>query len=227
MPRTRKGVSQPKSKIQDTRRYFVIASEGADTERIYFEGLQATIDQQNVADRLIKIEFLKRVTEKERAQSSHKSVIKQLDSYKKTYSMDERDELWLVIDRDKQNNPAKNIADIAQNCLQKGYFLALSNPNFEFWLLLHLKDVVTYTPQQLDDFFQNKKANSSKNLLEVELSNLLDGYNKSKYPIEKLLLHVQDAIERAKSLDTNMLDRWIEGKLGTRVYRLVENILKP
>jgi RloB-like protein len=226
MPRVRKGVSAPKSKIKDTRRYFIIASEGADTERIYFEGLQTYIDEQNIKDRQIKIEFLKRETEKARAQSSHKSVIKQLDAYKKTYSLDERDELWLIIDRDKQNNPSKNIADIAQNCLQKGYFLALSNPNFEFWLLLHLKNLEDYTAQQLDDFLQNKKASASKSILEVELSNLLGGYNKSKYAIEKLLPHLQPAIVRAKALDTSVLDRWMEGKLGSRVYRLAEQILK-
>lgn len=37
MPRDIKGVSKRMSKVFDTRRYFVIASEGADTKRIYFE----------------------------------------------------------------------------------------------------------------------------------------------------------------------------------------------
>lgn len=226
MPRERKGVSKPKSKILDTRRYFVIASEGADTERIYFEGLQEFITEQDITDRLIKIEFLARKTEQERSQSSHKKVIKQLDNYKKTYHLDIRDEMWLVIDRDKQNNPTKNIADIAQHCHQKGYFIALSNPNFEFWLLLHLKDLADYTPEQLDDILKNKKANSSKSILETELSNLLNGYNKSKYVVKQLFSYLKYAIERAKSLDENPSERWIEDRLGTRVYRLVENILK-
>jgi RloB-like protein len=225
MPRERKGVSLPKSKVQDTRRYFVVASEGADTERIYFEGLQEKIVEQGTTDRLIKIEFLVRETEQERRQSAHVKVIKQLDTYKKTYRLDERDEMWLVIDRDKQNNPTKNIVQISQLCEQKGYFLAMSNPNFEFWLLLHLKDLADYTLEQLDDFLHNKKTNASKSMLETELSNLLNGYNKSKYQVEKLFILVQDAIQRAKILDTNPTERWIEDKLGTRVYRLVENIL--
>ncbi len=101
MPREVKGVSKPKSKTEDTRRYFVIASEGADTERIYFEGLQDNITEQGILDRLIKIEFLKRQTEKERKKSAHSLVIKELDKYKKTYRLDERDEMWLVVDRDK------------------------------------------------------------------------------------------------------------------------------
>jgi RloB-like protein len=224
MPRERKGVSKPASKIQDTRRYFVIASEGADTERIYFEGLQTQIIEQGILDRLIKIEFLAR-SEPERNQSAHSKVIKALDKYKKTYLLDENDELWLVIDRDKQNNPIKNIAAISQLCEQKGYFMALSNPNFELWLLLHVKDLAAYVPDVLDDFLQNKKVGSSKSMLDTELSKYVSGYNHARYKVEKILLNVEKAIEQAKQLDKNPEDRWIEGKLGTRVYRLVEKIL--
>ncbi|MEI6408961.1 MAG: hypothetical protein WCR52_06245, partial [Bacteroidota bacterium] len=95
MPRGTKGVSLRKSQISDTRRYFVIASEGADTERIYFEGLQKNIIEQGILNKLIKVEFLKR-SESTKSQSAHTSVIKQLDAYKRFYHLDERDELWLV-----------------------------------------------------------------------------------------------------------------------------------
>ena len=227
MPRERKGVSKPKSKIQDTRRYFVIASEGADTERIYFEGLQNRIIEQGILDRLIKIEFLERKTEAERRKSAHKTVLKQLDKYKQTYRLDERDELWLIIDRDKQNNPIKNISDIAQNCGQKGYFLALSNPNFEFWLLLHVKDLAEYSKDELDKLLQNEKVNKSRSIFEKELSDLLGGYNKSKYAVEKLLPFIEKAIKQARDLDINPEERWIEDGLGTRIYLLVEKLTTP
>jgi hypothetical protein len=206
MPRERKGVSKPKSKIRDTRRYFVIASEGAATERIYFEALQEKIIEQGIFDRLIKIEFLTR-TGIERSQSGHSKVIKELDKYKKTYHLDERDEMWLVIDRDQQNNPLKNIAAIAQSCLQKGYYLGLSNPNFELWLLLHLKDLKDYSKEQLEEFLTPKKAAISRSLLEIELADLLGGYNKSKYSAEKFLPHISTAIERAKILDDSAEER--------------------
>ena len=130
----------------------------------------------------------------------------------------------MVIDRDEQNNPVKNIADIAQNCQQKGYFLALSNPNFEFWLLLHLKDLTEYSKTELDNL-PYKNASESKSVLEKELSALLGGYNKSKYGIEKILPFIDKAILQAKHLDTNSEKRWIEDRLGTRVYLLVERII--
>lgn len=224
MPRERKGVSQPPSKTQDTRRYFVVASEGADTERIYFQGLQALLIEKDMLDRLIKIEFLERKTEKERAKSSHKLVLKQLDTYKKTYHLDNRDELWLVIDRDRQNNPIKNITDIAQKCQQKGYFLALSNPKFELWLLLHLKNLTDYSANELTKL-HDKKAGESKSTLDKELTKLLGNYTKTNYDIKKILPFMDKAIHQAKNLDINPEDRWIEDTLGTRVYLLVERII--
>ena len=55
MPRERKGVNSRKSKTDDTRKYFVVASEGADTERIYFEALRDGLIGQGITDKLIKI----------------------------------------------------------------------------------------------------------------------------------------------------------------------------
>ncbi|TAE70294.1 MAG: RloB domain-containing protein [Bacteroidetes bacterium] len=227
MPRERKGISKRKSKIKDTRRYFVIASEGADTERIYFEGL-AKLIIKNGLDRLIKIEFLVRSGESERAKSAHKDIIKQLDTYKKKYRLDEKDELWLVIDRDKQTNKINTFADTAQKCIQKNYFLALSNPNFELWLLLHLKDLNDYSEEKINTLLENKKVeNSHRNALEKELFDLLNEYNKSHYKFEKFESCIPDAIQRAKDLDKNPNERWVENSLGSRVYLLVEKIITP
>lgn len=227
MARERKGISKRKSKIKDTRRYFVIASEGADTERIYFEGLAKLVVNQEL-DRFVKIEFLVRNGENERAKSAHKDIIKQLDAYKKKYRLDEKDELWLVIDRDKQTNKINSLSDTAQKCIQKNYYLALSNPNFELWLLLHLKDLNDYSEEKIDSLLKNEKvSNSSKKALEKELSDILNGYNKSHYDFQNFEIHIPIAIERAKLLDKNPDDRWIEDSLGSRMYILVEKIIEP
>jgi len=225
MPREHKGITRP-NQPKNFKRCFIIASEGADTERLYFEGLAALVVEKRL-DKFVKIEFIKREKEEERTKSSHKEVMKQLDAFKKKFRLDKRDELWLVIDRDKQNNPLKNLAEISQKCSQKNYFLALSNPNFELWLLLHLKDLQEYSEQELEAFFQNKNFNSSKKMLDKELSQLLEGYDKSKYDFKRFEPSIPKAIERAKNLDTVPNERWIEENLGTRVYILVEKILCP
>ena len=46
------------------------------------------------------------------------------------------------------------IKAVAQICHQKkGYYLAVSNPAFELWLLLHLIDCSQLTPQEKADLF--------------------------------------------------------------------------
>ncbi|WP_422451131.1 MULTISPECIES: RloB domain-containing protein [unclassified Endozoicomonas] len=55
--------------------------------------------------------------------------------------MGTHDELCLVIDRDQQAWEEKAISEIAKACDQKQYLLALSNPAFDLWLLLHHLDV--------------------------------------------------------------------------------------
>ncbi len=226
MPRERKGLSKRESKTRDENFYFIIASEGADTERIYFEALRKKILQMGIRYKLIKIEFLSRTSQIERSQSSHIDVIKQLHSYKKTYKIGYNDELWLVIDRDKQTNGINQISAIASDCIKSNYFLALSNPNFEFWLLLHLFDVSLATDEEKADILENRRINSSKKFIENKLSHLLGGYNKSRYDIDTIMSNVDLAIERAEKFDKFPLDRWIEGSLGTRVYLLVERILR-
>lgn len=225
MPREVKGVSKRKSGTDNPYKLFVIASEGADTERIYFEAFGYQIMRNLALSSKVKIEFLKR-DEKQRTYSSHQKVIKQLDNYKRNYHLANDDELWLVIDRDKQNNPIANISAIAQSCSQKGYKLALSNPNFEFWLLLHLNYLCNYKEAELNDFLQAKKVNKNKNALEKELSKLLNGYDKSHYKVESILQFIPFAILQAKKLDTNPIERWQEEDLGSRIYLLMERILQ-
>jgi hypothetical protein len=131
----------------------------------------------------------------------------------------------LVIDRDKNNNPIKNIAAIAQLCEQKNYNLAISNPTFELWLLLHLVDLDLFDEAAKLNLFENKYVNKTKRTLEKELSTYLNGYNKSKYDASQLLPNINTAIDQAKKLDIKPEERWLEDSLNSRVYRLMQNIL--
>lgn len=75
-------------------RLIVIASEGKDTERIYFKALAKEYTNPRV-----HVHILKR-HENEQNNSSPEHVLKQLNDYKGQYDLESDDELWLVIDRD-------------------------------------------------------------------------------------------------------------------------------
>ena len=58
----------------------------------------------------------------------------------------------------------------------------------------------------------------------ILLRQAMGSYHEANYDAEMLIEHVGEAIDRAKSLDTNLTDRWPQ-TLGTRVYLLAESVM--
>ena len=133
----------------------------------------------------------------------------------------------MVIDRDYQSWDERQLSYVAQQCHQKkGFNLGLSNPAFELWLLLHLRDLSEYTKAEKEKLFRNPKVSTHKTVLKQELGKKTkSGYNESNYNPLHYIINVKAAIERARQLDINPRERW-PNHLGTRVYKLAERIAK-
>lgn len=129
---------------------------------------------------------------------------------------------WLVIDVDRWGDA--KLAEIAQECHQKNYKLAVSNPCFELWLLLHLKSLNEYSEDVLEEFRENPKITQNRSRLDIELLEILGEYNKSNLVEKHFLPFVEQAIQRARDLDVNPSARW-PNDLGSRVYLLAEKII--
>ena len=175
---------------------FVIATEGKDTEKQYFEMF---------GNRKIKVEIL---ATGEDNKSAPEYVLERLDKFKDLYDFNEEDEFWLVIDVDRWR---KQLITVCRQANQKGYQLAISNPCFEIWLCLHLKDL-------------HPEDKTCKHF-EARLKADLGSYNKSNLDVSAYKPNVKSAIERSRSIDLNLNQYWTSG-LGTRVYKLVESILQ-
>jgi hypothetical protein len=194
----------------------IIAAEGTNTEKKYFDDL---VDAYAVLN--IHVEVLNRID----AGSDPESVIKALDNFRKQYSLRlGYDELWLVIDVDRWRE--RQLSDVGSLCAQKRYGYAVSNPCFEIWVLLHLKSLDEYSDETLQEFRENKRPNSRhpRTRLELELVGLLGSYNKGNPDTTNFLGNVQVAIKRARALDINPEHRWTND-LGTRVYLIAEKIV--
>jgi len=189
----------------------VIASEGRKTEPSYFKGVA-----QKCAERSrIKIEVL---PERKNHTSAAKDILAQMDAWKKEFGLGKGDELCIVIDRDPQSLKQDALSLLAQECDKKQYLLALSNPCFELWLLLHLDDVTSYSEAKKQQLFNNKNHYAKRKLREVN-----GQYNPIKINIDDFWQNTTIAIARAKALDTNPAHRWPQ-QLGTRVYLILEKI---
>ncbi|NBC24972.1 MAG: RloB domain-containing protein [Bacteroidetes bacterium] len=214
MGRVKRDFKRPENKR--SAKLIVIATEGRETERIYFEALA-----ENFHSTKVHVEVIEKLDNN----SSPEFVLRKLNSFAAEYYLDDEDELWMVIDRDYQSWEIEMIKSVAQICHQKkGYYLALSNPAFELWLLLHLVDCTRLTQNEKDDLFRNAKVSKSKTYSKKMLSDLLGGFNEAKYNPAPLVSKVDDAIQNAIKLDVKPRTRW-PNYLATRVYKLVQSIL--
>lgn len=199
-------------------RLIVIASEGKDTERIYFKALAKEYTNPRV-----HVHILER-SEAEQNNSSPDHVLKQLNDYKSQYELEADDELWLVVDKDRWTEAM--LSRVATECSQEvAMHMALSNPCFELWLLLHIEDSALLTPEEQKQWIENRrKSKNGDPYLKVRLRQKMGSYHESSYDALALIAHVEDAIERARALDNNPNDRW-QQTLGTRVYLLAESVM--
>lgn len=200
-------------------RLIIIAAEGECTEKIYFEALRSSVQNSRV-----HIKILDRSAE-DRHNSSPEFVLNQLVQYENENQIADDDELWLVIDKDRWT--IKAIKTVAQRCVQdSALHLALSNPCFELWLLLHCVDVETEAQEEKEKLLRNAKEGRSDTYLKRKMREQLGSYSESNYDASALVCNVNDAITRAEAIDVHKRARWPQG-LGTRVYKLAQSILKP
>jgi len=201
--------------VREPRRFIVIATEGTKTEKQYFEAM-ALADAFTPTSK-VHIEVLEKLS----TDSSPTHIIEMLDAFKRKYVLRKYDELWMVIDLDQWQD--RELGTVAAQCVQKNYQLAVSNPCFELWLLLHFKSLDDYTDAELVEMAKNKHVTAKRTWLDKELVNVLGSYNKAAIKPTRFFPFANVAIARAKDLDTSPEHRW-PNTLGTRVYLLVESI---
>lgn len=216
--RSRNSLMRERREAFRDARLIVIASEGKDTERIYFKALAKEYTNPRV-----HVHILER-SKDEQNNSSPEHVLKQLNDYKGHYELESDDELWLIVDRDRWTEAM--LSRVATECAQDNFMhVALSNPCIELWLLLHLVDATLLTPEEQQLWMENRrKSKNADPYLKVRLRQEMGSYHESSYDAKMLIEHVEVAIARAKALDKNPADRWPQ-TLGTRVYLLAESVM--
>ena len=216
--RSRNSLMRERQEAFRDARLIIIASEGKDTERIYFKALAKEYTNPRV-----HVHILER-SEAEQNNSSPEHVLKQLNDYKEQYALEADDELWLVVDKDRWTEAM--LSHVATECAQDNYMhMALSNPCIELWLLLHLVDISILTHEEHLQWLENRrKSKNTDPYLKVRLRQEMGSYHESAYDASMLIANVETAIEQAKTLDKNLADRWPQ-TLGTRVYLLAESVM--
>jgi hypothetical protein len=204
---------------KEPQRVIIISCEGRNTEPEYFKAIKNNLS--DCIDVLLEIE----IVPKEDNASDPKYVVCNLDTFIDKYDYkSEHDEMWVVWDRETVDSRKKHILEMIPECKKKNYNIAMTNPLFEFWLLLHVADINTYNK---DTLYANDWVNEAKTrrYIDKELSKILkNGYNKKNFNIDIVTKeNILKALEQEKLFE-NDLDIIIDN-LGSNIGDLIKKIL--
>ncbi|MBI5479497.1 MAG: RloB domain-containing protein [Deltaproteobacteria bacterium] len=191
MPIDRRRLLEPEQH-RDAALFFV-ATEGAKDEPAYFRGLK---DRRVISRSRVRVV----VIPSEDGKSAPKHVLDNLEREVYACTRAPQDQHWLVFDRDRW--PDAQLHEAVERARGRHYDVAVSNPGFELWLLLHFRDVEADAPLRADQCRRDTHE-------------ALSGIGREQ---------VEAAISRSSALDTDPRAPW-PANPGTRVYRLVEQLL--
>ena len=224
---------------------FFCVSEGA-TEESYFEGVR-----NNRVVLKIKNEVIIEVIPKEEGQETYShpkqlvdaclTAMGRMDSegndipeeewdknckwkdYKK-----ETDIVCVVFDRDYRNID-EYFDEIFEKCNKNNIRIVMSNPNFEFWLLMHFPNIGQYDRKKLLENPKNLKqkvvpgASKHKKYLEILVSQAAQGYSKGcKIKFEKFLPQLSLAMNQAEQFCEEA--EGLKTELGSAVGKLIKSM---
>ena len=196
MPPKRRNFRRPLGERR-YRKLFIVATEGVKTEPQYFAILN---DRYSV----IHVDCLR-----SKHRSSPPQVLKRMENRLRQETLNDSDEAWLVVDKDQWTD--EQLAQLhTWSQSADNYGFALSNPKFEYWLLLHFEDGTNI---------------GSSSACSARLKRHLPDYDKD-LDVRKITSDmIKDAIRRAKVRDNPPCVDWPRTFGSTTVYKLVENIL--
>lgn len=131
------------------------------------------------------------------------------------------DKLNIVIDRDKQNFKDSQYDEVVSFCKNNNVNLYVSNPTFEFWLMLHFPEVEGEDNLKM---LENKYVSKSRRYLERILHDICK-YKKSQLNFNDFEPYIQDAIKREKKYteDVDLLKDELGSNVGVLIEEMINN----
>lgn len=204
---------------KEPSKLLLISTEGRNTEVEYFNSIKEKLSEH--IDLILEVE----VYPKNDNPSEPMHVLANLQKFIEKYDFQSgNDEGWLVIDREKINARKQSILDIKPECDRNNYNIALTNPLFEFWLLMHVADITDYSEK---DLFENNKISTRCKFIDKALSEALEGgYSKKAGRFNKNIVSIENirrALEQEQKFDKQFAI--ILDGLGSNVGKLIKKIV--
>jgi|LGOV01.1.fsa_nt_gb hypothetical protein len=227
------------SESEKVKKSFYIICEGEKTEKEYFEGIFNNRIDLDI-NQLIDIKVIEQIG----IHIPHplhlaRACKKSFDKLEKQNKCDNDndiddieldlsnydskiDEIWLIFDRDPKTFFKEQYEEVDEICDKYKLNIGLTNPNFEFWLLLHLENIDNYDRKEL---LENKKVGgkNSDRFIKKELEKrLTGGYDKNNIKFKRFMPNISLAIKQVTKFETTK-DNAFE-KLGSTIGNLLEKM---
>jgi len=207
------------SGVREPKKVYLLACEGRHTERRYFDGVNDFKEDLSIADYIDIDIFVKENPDNSNPVKIFEDLKNQVDS-----KGVEAEEFCLIVDRDPHSFTETQFDKLLKCCKDEGYSIYLSNPNFEFWLLLHFLNEELSLEERKEFLADKGKLENALQyfLIKNEFSRAQNFNKRIKFE------HYKDGLEKA--IENG---RYYEGDLeklkeniGTNVYKLLEEMIK-
>lgn len=194
MPRRERG-ERRRAPSRDRRAAILVVCGAESTEVAYLNGLR-----DHLGSASIDLEVI------ERAKAPDQVVARARD-YRRITDFDER---WCVLDVDRFEREGRKISQAVELARRGGVLLAISNPCFEFWLLLH-------------HAYRTPPAIVCRDI-EAVLRQYVPDYDKTQLKFSAFVSGISEAVDRGKKIDPSGMEHGINPSTG--VWRLVEKLME-
>ena len=180
--------------FRSARRIILVIIGAEKTETGYLKGLRGHLQLSNVAMKVVE---------------KPGSPLQLVEYARASFSLDDFDEVWCVTDVDHYEREGGKVTAALAAAAKAGISLAVSNPCFELWLLLHHEECRGHCPHC--------------GAVTRRLQKRVPEYNKTRLRFADFANGVESAIERAKALEPTGTDHLRNP--STNVWRLV-NVMR-
>ncbi|MBQ8906931.1 MAG: RloB domain-containing protein [Ruminococcus sp.] len=129
------------------------------------------------------------------------------------------DEIVIIVDRDKSSFTHKQYTELVKECSRQGIKLVVTNPCFEFWLLMHFNINRKFNAR---DMLKNDKVTDDITYCHNILRNTFKGYQKNSYDAKLLMHKIKTAIDNEQLYCEDTIG--LKTKIGSNVGKLLKEL---
>lgn len=134
------------------------------------------------------------------------------------------DEICIILDRDKQSFKDIQYEKVLEIAEKNGYRLGISNPNFEFFLLLNITDM-TDIPKE--DLLRNakvgKKTRLMENLLKKKCKEYSTNFCKNNYDCDWFLKKFEEGYLNSLNYENDVVK--LKENPGTSIFTIIKSLI--